>query len=111
MNFAERFANMMTFTNGDVEMRRDMITDYEPYMRNAVSTAEVQSVVFNDDSMFMAIRDEIITTKDAEEGTNFLHWLLDNEPDVAVPLIDAMIKQMKAVFGDEFNAETIIGSV
>ena len=111
MNFAERFSNMLLFTNNDVEMRRELVKTFEPHMRNTLGTPDVACIVFNDDSMFMSIRDEMITTEDAEESGQFLHWFLDNEPDVAVPFVNAMIEKMKAVFGENLDVEAITGSV
>ena len=104
MNFAERFANMMAFTNNDVEMRRELIGTFEPHMRNTLGTSDVSCIVFNDDSMFMSIKDKMVTTEDAEEGAAFLHWFLDHEPDVAVPFFNAMIEKMKAVLGENAYA-------
>ena len=111
MNFAERFSNMLLFTNNDVEMRRELAKTFEPHMRNTLGTPDVACIVFNDDSMFMSIRDEMITTEDAKESDQFLHWFLDNEPDVAVPFVNAMIEKMKAVFGENLDVEAIAGSV
>ena len=101
MNTAERFSNMMVFTNGDSEMRRELVDSFVPYVRNTIGTPDINCIVFNDDSMFMSIKDEMVTTETFEEGREFLHWFLDNEREIAEPFVEAMIEKMKAVLINE----------
>lgn len=55
---AERFTNMLDFTNGDAEMRVDLGSEYETHISNIIPGKKCVYILFSDSSVALLVEEK-----------------------------------------------------